>query len=176
MWYFLAQQAQPKGPPLQPLPHPELPTVELPPPGYPAWLYLAGAALVVALLALIIWLLMRPARGIPVEPKRPFQNALRALRDIHARAAAQKPGDTSAQVSAVLRTYFWERYHIPAPFRTTKELFRGDSIPATSQRLHRYQPLADLWDRLSFAPVPATAQEAVKLVEQALAHLEEDRP
>ncbi len=176
MWIFLAQQAQPKGPPLQPLPHPDLPPVELPPPGYPAWLYIAGALLVLVMLALVIWLLMRPARGIPVEPKRPFHNALRALREILARAPGQKPGDTSAQVSAVLRTYFWERYHIPAPFRTTKELFQDASIPATSQRLRRYSALADWWDRLSFAPVPATADEAVKLVEQALAYLEEDRP
>ncbi len=174
--WLLAQQAAPKGPPLQPLPHPELPTVELPPAGLPPGLIVLGALGLAALLGLVIWLLLRPPPPAALPPKRPFQKALKTLREIQERAASQEPGLTSAQVSAALRAYFLERYHIPAPFRTSQELFAGDAIPATSQRLHRYAPLAELWDRLSFAPIPATREEAERLTAQAIAHLEEDRP
>jgi hypothetical protein len=174
--WLLAQQAAPKGPPLQPLPHPELPAVELPPAGMPPGLIALAVLGFVVLLGLVIWLLLRPPAPAAVPPKRPFQKALKALREIQARAATQEPGLTSAQVSAALRTYFHDRYRIPAPFRTSQELFAGDVIPATSQRLHRFAPLAELWDRLAFAPVPASPEEAERLVAQAIAHLEEDRP
>ncbi len=174
--WLLAQQASPKGPPLQPLPHPELPAVELPPPGWPPGLVALVALGLLALLGLVIWLLMRPPAPAALPPKRPFQKALKALREIQARATSQAPDVTSAQVSAALRAYFLERYNIPAPFRTSQELFAGSAIPATSQRLQRYASLADLWDRLSFAPVPASREEAERLATQAIVHLEEDRP
>ena len=173
---LLAQQATPKGPPPQPLPHPELPSLELPVAGLAPELIAFAAVGLAALLGLVIWLLLRPPAPAAVPLKRPFQKALKTLHEIQERAASQAPGLTSAQVSAALRTYFLERYQIPAPFRTSQELFAGEAIPATSQRLHRYAPLAELLDRLSFAPIPASHEEAERLTAQAIAHLEEDRP
>ncbi len=173
---FFAQAQPPAPPPLQPLPHPELPTVVLPAPELPLWIYIAGALLVVALLGLVLWLLLRPRKPTPVMPKKPWSIAREALLKIMAAANEQPPGETASQVSEVLRRYFFDRYKIPAPFRTTREIFQGDGIPATSLRLHRYASLAELWDQLAFAPLPSSGPEAKALVGKALEYLEEDRP
>jgi len=174
MNYWLAQAPAP--PPLQPLPHPDLPEVILPPAPLPVWIFIAGALLLVALLSLVFWLLLRPRAAVLPEPQKPWRVAMGALRELHGRAGSEPPGETSAQVSELLRRYFLDRYKIPAPFRTTHEIFHGDGIPATSQRLYKYASLAELWDQLSFAPVPSSATEAVALVEKAITYLEEDRP
>ncbi len=101
---------------------------------------------------------------------------MRALKDLSSKVATLAPGEVSAQVSEILRRYFLERYKIPAPFRTTHEIFQGTSLSGSSLRVHKYASLAALWDQLSFAPVPGTSDEAVQLVDKAILHLEEDRP
>jgi hypothetical protein len=171
---MLAQQAG-QGPPLQPLPHPELPDPSLVTSGPEWWVYAAAGGLVVILLALVVWLLMRPARTSPPPMKKPYNAAMNRLRDILAKAAQQPPARTAADVSETLRIYFHDRYKIPAPFRTTNELFVNEGIPATALRLRKYAPLAELWDQLAFAPVPADQQQAAELVQKAISHLEEDR-
>ena len=171
---FLAQQGQ-QGPPLQPLPHPQLPDPTLVKPGPDWWVYGAAAALVVILLSLVIWLLLRPAKARLAPMKKPWGDAMNRLRDTLARSAQQPPAQTAAEVSETLRLYFLQRYKIPAPFRTTQELFVKDGIPATSLKLQKYAPLADLWDQLAFAPVPANHAEASALVQKAISYLEEDR-
>ncbi|MCA1964763.1 MAG: DUF4381 family protein [Prosthecobacter sp.] len=171
---MLAQQAR-QGPPPQPLPHPELPEPVLVVPGPEWWVYAAAALLVLILLALVVWLLLRPARAMPPPMKKPYLAAMNRLREILAASGQQPPAKTAAEVSETLRLYFLDRYKIPAPFRTTHELFDGSSLPATSHRLQRYAPLASLWDQLAFAPVPADAREATDLVQKAIRYLEEDR-
>jgi len=172
---FLAQVQQPEGPPLQPLPHPEFPEPMLMPPGTEWWVYAGAALLVVLLLALVVWLLLRPAKALPVQLPQPWSKAMNRLRDILVRATVQPPAQTAGEVSEALRRYFMERYQIPAPARTSQELFQRRGIPATSQRLQKYELLADLWDQLSFAPVPADHSAAAALVQKAISHLEEDR-
>jgi len=136
---WLAQAQAPAGPPLQPLPHPDLPQVFLPPAPVPVW-------------------------------------AMNALKNLLPQAASQPPGQTSAEVSEILRRYFFDRYNIPAPFRTTREIFESTETPPASPRLMKYASLAALWDELSFAPVPSSSQAAQALVEKAIGYLEEDRP
>lgn len=176
MMNFLLAQAAPEAPPLQPLPHPELPEVFVPPLPTPVWIFVVALVVLMAVLALVLWLLLRPRPpGMP-EPKRPWQTAMRALQTVSGKVRQQPPGQTSKEVSEILRWYFQDRYRIPAPFRTTHEIFQAGGIPSTSHRLHKYEPLAALWDELSFAPVPASTDEAAELVAKAIAHLEEDRP
>ena len=43
-----------------------------------------------------------------------------------------------------------------------------------SLALAPFAPLAELWDRMAFAPLPATEKEALNLVEAAIQRLEED--
>ncbi len=168
---FLAQQA-PQGPPLQPLPHPKLPDPSLVTPGPEWWVYAAGAVLVLIMLVLVVFLLVRPAKLKAVPLKRPWNTAMNRLREILTLSASQPPAKTAADVSEALRVYFLDRYKIPAPFRTTHELFE---MNGASSRLQKYAPLAGLWDQLAFAPVPADVNEASALVQKAIAHLEEDR-
>ncbi|MEN3943823.1 DUF4381 family protein [Prosthecobacter sp. SYSU 5D2] len=176
MLNFLLAQAAPEGPPLQPLPHPALPEVFIPPAPIPVWIFIVCGLLLVAMLALVLWLLLRPRPPEAIPPKRPWVTAMTALRELSPLARFQPPGQTAGQISEILRQYFLVRYKIPAPFRTTQEIFHGDTIPSTSSRLHKYAPLADLWDGLSFAPVPASTDEAAELLARAITYLEEDRP
>ncbi|MEQ1749478.1 MAG: DUF4381 family protein [Prosthecobacter sp.] len=173
--FFIAQAQQPEAPPLQPLPHPELPDPTLITAGPSWWVYAAAAILVFSLLALILWMLFRPAKASPPLLKKPWQTAMNRLRDILAQASQKPPSETAAAVSETLRVYFLERYKIPAPFRTSQELFQRGGIPATSLRLTRYAALADIWDQLAFAPVPVNSSEASALVQKAIESLEEDR-
>lgn len=171
---FLAQQAPPP-PAVPPLPHPELPdpgTVTL---GPPWWLYAGGILLVCVLLSLVIWLLFRSKRVLPPPVPRPWNIAMDALHALRGRSESQSNAETAHQVSEVLRRYFWERYKIPAPFRTRRELFEIEA-PKMTERVDRYAPLAALWDELSFAPIPVSREEALTLVDKAISHLQEDRP
>jgi Domain of unknown function (DUF4381) len=172
---FLAQAQQPEGPPLQPLPHPELPDPSLVLPGPAWWIYLLAGLLVIGLLGLVVWLLLRPAKVMPLPLPRPWSTAMDQLRDLLTQVSLKAPSQIAAEVSETLRQYFLQRYKIPAPFRTSQELFERQGIPATSLRLQKYGPLAELWDQLAFAPVPTNPEEAANLVKQAIAHLEEDR-
>lgn len=173
--FLFAQAQQPQGPTLQPLPHPELPEPSVVVVGPDGWVYMALGLLFLALTGLIVWLLFRPVKALlPSEPK-PWSLAMNKLRDILTQVAMKAPSQTAAEVSETLRQYFLQRYKIPAPFRTSQELFRRQGIPATSLRLQKYESLADLWDQLAFAPLPSNHEEAANLAKQAITHLEEDR-
>lgn len=173
--FLFAQAQQPQGPPLQPLPHPELPDPSLVLPGPDLWVYIASGLMVFALTGLIVWLLFRPVKAPPPPEHKPWSTAMNRLRDILTQVSLKTPSQTAADVSETLRQYFLERYKIPAPSRTSQELFQRQGIPATSLRLQKYESLADLWDQLAFAAVPANHEEAANLVKQAIANLEEDR-
>ncbi|HYF35739.1 MAG TPA: hypothetical protein VD994_10645, partial [Prosthecobacter sp.] len=127
------------------------------------------------LLSLVIWLLFRSKKAATPSSPRPWNQAMDALHSLRARLEKQSHSETAHQVSEILRRYFWERYEIPAPFRTRRELFEQD-VPKTSLRVGRYAPLAAMWDELSFAPIPVSQEEAQALVERAISHLQEDRP
>jgi hypothetical protein len=173
MRLFLAQTQPP--PSLPPLPHPE--KFEVPPvvEGQPWWLYAGIILLICILVSLVLWLLFRSRQAAPAAIPRPWNAAMDALHALRARADSQPHAETAHQVSEILRRYFWERYHIPAPFRTRRELFEMEA-PKASQKVVQYAPLAALWDELSFAPVPVTQEEALTLVNRAISHLQEDQP
>ncbi len=170
----MPQQGQP--PPPKPLPHPNLPAPPVIELGLPWWIYALAALGLLLLLGLVLWLLLRPAPPAGILPTRPWQTAMDRLQRLRESAGVASHHDIAAAVSETLRGYFLARYKIPAPFRTTQEIFYRDEIPQTSLRLHRYAPLAALWDELVFAPLPASADEARALVDKAILHLEEDRP
>lgn len=77
-------------------------------------------------------------------------------------------------MSEILRTYFMARYDVPAPFRTTPELFRST---AGSRRdlSERFGPLATIYDEIAFAPQPFTGAQAHSLIESAIHKMEEER-
>jgi hypothetical protein len=174
MTLFLAQ-----APPPEPLPHPEIPAPELIVLPWPWWMHALVIIGALAVVGLILWWLMRkPNRG-PDRSERPLKVALRALKDIHNRADILPPADVGHAVSHVLRTYYQARYGIPAPARTTQELFpeagRDDEPIRRRQFRLRFEPLATLYDQLAYAPLPATSAEALTLVDTATATLEDER-
>lgn len=174
--------AQLPGP--APLPYPQLPppaAVNLPPPWWLPW---AAALLLALLLGLIVWLLRRP-KALPAIPLRqPWSAAFRALNDLRARLQTIPPQDMSHRVSQILRRYLQERYAVPAPARTTHEIFDGtpDRLPgvpiprAQGFWRERFEPVAHLCDDLSFMPALRTQAESATLIEQALARMQEEKP
>jgi hypothetical protein len=183
--------AQAPAPPLQPLPHPELPELPPVPAEVALWVWIVTAVLCLGMLGLILWFLLRPRRFRAVTLSNPRQETLRALRQLQGIAATLEPSEVGHRVSTLLRQYLLTRYHIPAPFRTTPELFSRSTPALTPQTTNllelrtglastpsapvaHFAPLAELWDRLSFAPVPATSAEALALVDSALKRIEED--
>lgn len=174
--------AQFAGPP--PLPHPELPppdSVTLPPPWWLPWL---AVLVLVLLVALVVWLLVRPKRAPDAPLRQPWSSAFRALSDLRARTQAVPPQEMSHRISQVLRRYLHERYAVPAPARTTHEIFDnrperqpGKPVPrAEGVWRERFEPVAHLCDAMSFMPAPRTEEESVMLIDQALARLQEEKP
>lgn len=167
-----------------PLPHPELPppdSVALPPPWWIPW---AAVLLLALLIALIVWLLTKPKHLPLAPPRQPWSSAFRALNDLRARIAAIPPQDMSHRVSQILRRYLQERYAVPAPARTTREIFDGrpDRLPGVpvprAQGLwrERFEPVAHLCDDISFMPALRTQEESTVLIDQALARMQEEKP
>lgn len=167
-----------------PLPHPGLPLpdkVDLPPPWWIPW---AACLALVLLTALVVFLLTRPKQTPAAPQRQPWSSAFKALNDLKARAQSIPPQDISHRVSQVLRRYLQERYAVPAPARTTNEIFEGtpDRLPGVpiprSQGIwrERFEPVARLCDDISFMPAPRTHEESVVLIDQALERMQEERP
>ena len=174
--------AQFQGP--GPLPHPELPppdSVELPPAWWIPWVTLL---LLCLLIALIVWLLVRPKETPSAPLRQPWSSAFRALSDLRARIQTIPPQDMSHRISQILRRYLQERYAVPATARTTRELFDGPlerkpGMPVPrSQGMwrERFEPVALLCDDISFMPAPRTEEESTMLIDQALARMQEEKP
>lgn len=168
-----------------PLPHPDLPPpdyVAMPPPW---WLYWSGALLLILLIALIVWLLVRPKQPPEVPLRQPWSSAFRALNDLRARVESIPPQEMSHRVSLVLRRYLQERYAVPAPARTTYEIFDGVTVErmpgmpvprAKGLWRERFEPVAHLCDEISFMPAPRSGEESVSLIDQAIARMQEEKP
>ncbi len=192
---FLAQApGQPPAPPLQPLPHPELPDLPPVPVEVATWVWVIGSLLAAAMLGLALWFLLKPRPQRAKLQPNPRTATLRALRQLHSTVTTLPPPEVGHRVSIILRQYLEDRYHIPAPARTTPELFaKAADLPDTPRiastgllEVHTvkstaptkvvapFAPLAELWDRMAFAPLPATEKEAINLVESAIQRLEED--
>lgn len=174
--------AQLPGP--APMPHPELPppdSVQLPPPWWIPWVALVMLCL---LIFIIVWLLVRPKETPPAPLRQPWTAAFKALNELRARIQSIPPQDMSHRVSQILRRYLHERYAVPAPARTTREIFDGkmERLPGMpvprSQGVwrERFEPVAHLCDEISFMPSPRTEEESAALLDQALARMQEEKP
>jgi hypothetical protein len=192
---FLAQApGQPQAPPLQPLPHPDLPELPPVPAEIATWVWIVGGVITLIMLVLVLWLLLKPRPLRPQLKANPRTGTLQALRQLHSSVSTLPPPEIGHRVSIILRQYLEDRYHIPAPARTTPELFaKASDLPPTPRvastgllEVHTvkslapvkvvapFAPLAELWDRMAFAPLPATEKEALQLVTAAIQRIEED--
>lgn len=171
--------AQMPGQEPPPLPHPEIPPpVDVMTP-WPWWLLVAAGVLLLGLVALVLFLIFGHKPRAAVVARRPLQDAIRRMKDLRGKADVLSPSEVGHGVSEILRRYYMERYSIPAPFKTTQELFPQQADVDKNFRRRawreRFETLATLYDSLAYAPLPATGDEAVALVDTALNKLEEER-
>ncbi|WP_038169107.1 hypothetical protein [Verrucomicrobium sp. BvORR106] len=169
-----AQQREPVN--LTPLPFPEIDTPQLPVPGLSWWVIAGGIVLLTALMALLVLLLLR-TRGNrpPVPPPHPLKHALQRLETLRASVGSMDPAETGHEVSVILRDYQQARYRVPAPYLTTEELYGGTALESREDVRSRFSPLARIYDRLSFGRIPATPADAGRLIQDAIAALQEER-
>ena len=163
------------APPPVPLPHPEIAKPFVTEPGIPFWLIGLSGLVLLALIGLIIWLLFRKATPPEKPPISAIKLAWDKLQDLKPLLDQLSPSEIGNRVSAILREYQENRYAVPAPRRTSEELFQDASPLLREQVRERFSPIAALYDRLSFAPQPATRDDAAKLLESALNALSEER-
>lgn len=163
-----------QGPP--PLPFPDV----APPPMVEATLPLHWLVLGALLLLLALWFLIKPlfnrvAQAV-IPARRPLQAALRALRELKSKAGNLSPAEIGHGVSETLRTYYLHRYGVPAPFRTTEELFPVVHELNESSRRRRwrdkFEPLAASYDALAYAPESVAHLSGLELIDQAISTLE----
>ncbi len=161
------------------------PLVEFP---RPMWLYLAGAAALVLLVALIAFYVMRRRRRMPIEadlPAQPVEAAdveamkrLRALEGIDLEnAEAAQPYYT--ELSDTLRHYLARRLRVNSMESTTRELIRELSqrdVPRTNTRT-QLQDVLSLADYVKFAdavPTPERGHEALRTARNIVESVEEE--
>jgi hypothetical protein len=162
-----------------PLPHPEIPSPPLMLSAMPLWLLGLIALGGLLLIGIILWLIFKPKAFTPAAAERPVKQALKALAKLRADAPTLPPGHVGSQVSAVLRRYYLQRYGVPAPYRTSQELFPPGTAPEEGRQRkqwrERFDGLAEIYDTLEFSSAPATVTDSQALIDTAIARLEEER-
>ena len=168
--------------PMQPgeLPHPEVPSPVVIVEPTPLWMILLSAAVLITLVSLLGYFLLRKTVQVIVgSTRRPLKDALRSMKEVQTHADIILPAEIGQRVSAILRRYFMDRYGLPAPFRTSQELFPAAELVAAPRRTRhvqeRFGPLASIYDTLAFGPSGGSREAAAALVETALTKLEEER-
>ena len=172
----MAAPAQMPGGPAKPvpLPHPEIAAPNIPDPGLPIWAYVVGVLLLISFLALLLWLFLRPDPPARRIPPAPLQRALDMLKEVRTHLDTIPPPEVAHHVSVILRIYQEGRYAVPAPYRTSEELYHSLTPSLKEGIQQRFSPLAQMYDRLSFAPVPATRRDAEHLIDAAQTALEQE--
>jgi hypothetical protein len=144
------------------------------------WWLVGIALLLLALLLSWVFRLMfaKPKVQGPQTPKRPLQTALRKLRDLRSEAHNLPPAESGRRVSEALREYYLHRYGVPAPYRTSEELFPlGQDEHESIRRRHwreQFEPLAARYDAMAYAPQEFNSAHGMDLIETAIKTLEDE--
>jgi hypothetical protein len=171
----LLGQAQEPQPDLVPLPHPDIPPPAVPSPPEAWWLLVGGVVAALALVILVIWLLfLRKSHDSP-EMVSPLKTALNRLAALQPELDRLSPDEVAHRVSVTLRDYLQARYAVPAPYRTTQELYGERAIQARDGLRDRFGPVAEFYDRLEFAPQPASRTDCEMLIADALRALRDEK-
>jgi hypothetical protein len=157
--------------------------IEVPPPFWRTWPFLAGAAAVALLVAgaliyLVAFRRKRPAFSAP--PALPWEAALEKLRALEERGWRESGeyGPYHVELSAILRHYIEDRFHLHAPEQTTPE-FLADAARSgllTSEQQHVLAKLLRHSDMVKFARYVPTADEMLRSLEQVREFVDETAP
>jgi len=156
------------------LPFPDIPAPTLPAEAPPFWIFMSGGIALLLLAVFLIWLLFRPSSGARKPPAPPLPEALKKLQELRTHLADLPPPEVAHRVSVILRVYQQRRYAVPAPYRTSEELYRSVSASLKAGVQERFGPLAEVYDRIAFAPLPTTPDDASRLIDAAQSALEKE--
>lgn len=162
----LAQMLQMEG---AEYPYPEEIT-ELPPITEPMswWLILLLVAGGLGVLCILTALLLReaPPKGVLKIP--PLRIAFEELQKLRSRLDAFTPSEAAHQVSLILRSYQLDRYAVPAPYRTSEELYQEGRLQTRKELQERFTPLSVIHDRIAFAAQPSNRSEVEDLIDASI--------
>jgi hypothetical protein len=178
LWWLttpLLAQVPGQTPDLMPLPHPEIPPPAVPPAPESWWLLLAGILAAMLLVMLVVWLLFLRKSQASAEGVSPLKLALTRLGALQQELDHFPSYEIAHRVSVILRDYLQARYAVPAPYRTTQELYGERAIQARDGLRERFGPVAEFYDRLEFAPQPATRADSEMLIADALRALRDEK-
>ncbi len=177
-----AQMIVPKKEIQEQFPPTDLPFPKIAGPGFhvepastPWWVVAAWVAGGLLLLGLLIFLGRLARRPPQPPPHAPLQHAIEALEILRPRVHELTPQEAAHDVSLIVRTYLQGKYGVPAPFRTTEEIYGSPSFSSREPLRERFEPVAAFHDRLEFAPQPRTVADSEALVDAALRALREEQ-
>jgi hypothetical protein len=139
---------------------------------YPPWMVAVAAALALAILGVLVWLLVSWIRSRPGPPPLSARTiALGELEKLRARVSELEPFAFSVAVSDVLRTFISNaKFRLPATRQTSPEFLAAisDSKLFSENDRALLARFLEKCDMIKFARVPATSDDNVDLVESAL--------
>jgi hypothetical protein len=175
----MAQTPAPPGAPTQsvPLPHPDIAPPDFVSPTFtPWWLVLGGIVMGLGLLALLVWFAFLPKTYRPPSLRHaPLKSAMESLEALRGRVHEMQPSEVAHDVSLIIRMYLQHSYSVPAPYRTTEEIYRSAALSTREPLKNRFEPVAVFYDQVEFAPRPRTVEDSEGLVEAALEALREEQ-
>ncbi|RBP36566.1 hypothetical protein DES53_1165 [Roseimicrobium gellanilyticum] len=175
----MAQTPAPPGAPTQsvPLPHPDIASPEFPSPTLtPWWLVVGGIAMGLGLLALLVWYAFLPRSVRPPSLRHaPLKGAIDSMEALRRRVPEMAPSEVAHDVSLIIRMYLQQSYAVPAPYRTTEEIYRSAELSTREPLKNRFEPVAVFYDQVEFARHPRTVADSEGLVDAALEALREEQ-
>ncbi|MDP9292374.1 MAG: DUF4381 family protein [Verrucomicrobiota bacterium] len=137
---------------------------------YPLWMGAVACAVVLALVAALVWFVVRWMKNRPAPaPPDPRTRALAALDHARDQIGALDPHELTILVSDILRTYISEAFGLRATRQTSPE-FLSDAATSTrfadSEREHLAKFL-ERCDLIKFGHFEATGEDSEQLLEEA---------
>lgn len=156
------------GPQPMPLPHPELPKPSKPSKPVSLWTILGIAAISLALLGAVFWMLFCKMNARAVSQPPPLSVAHRRLLDLLQTHQTSPPEEVAHRVSVIMRDYQLARDQVPAPFRTREELYDMQEFTTAEDRRERFARVALTSDEIAFSPRTVAHVDAESLIKSAI--------
>jgi hypothetical protein len=134
-----------------------------------------GILMGLGLLALLVWYALLPKPVRPPSLQAPLKRAMESLQSLRGRVQEMAPSEVAHDVSLIIRTYLQHSYAVPAPYRTTEEIYNSPAMSTREPLKHRFEPVAVFYDQVEFAPHPRTVADSEGLVDAALEALMEEQ-
>ena len=138
---------------------------------YPMWAVYTSAAVALAVIALLAWLIIHWLRSRPAPvPPTPREIAMAALDRACGQIRGMDPYAFSILVSNILRRYVSAQYSLHATEQTSPEFLASiaDSSRFEDTDKQLLAKFLDRCDLIKFARIGATAEDSSSLLEQAV--------